>query len=95
MSIDFTVLLSSHFERLAKRLAKQHQDFPASFKKAVEILRSDPFNQSGKYAILKLTGEQAGIGQWRLRIGRLRFRYDVVGRTVELKYCGLRRENTY
>lgn len=95
MKSDFTVLVSPHFERLAKRLAKQQQEFPKQFQKAVAILKTDPYNLSGTHPILKLTGEQANNGQWRLRIGRLRFRYDIIDQTVELKYCGLRRENTY
>jgi mRNA-degrading endonuclease RelE of RelBE toxin-antitoxin system len=34
-------------------------------------------------------------GQYRLRLGRFRFRYDIEGRMVVLYYCGLRREDTY
>ena len=37
----------------------------------------------------------AGEGQYRLRLGRFRFRYDIAGREVRLLYCGLRREDTY
>lgn len=37
----------------------------------------------------------AGDDQWRLRLRRFRFRYDAEGRTVTLRYCGLRREDTY
>lgn len=76
MKSGFTVLVSPHFERLAKRLAKQQPEFPKQFQKAVAILKTDPYNQSRKHPILKFTGEQADHGQWRLRIGRLRFRYD-------------------
>ena len=95
MKNGFTVLVTPHFERLAKRLAKQQPDFPKQFQKALAVLKTDPYNLSAKHAILKLTAEQADNGQWRLRVGRLRFRYDIVEQTVELKYCGLRRENTY
>lgn len=95
MSKEFAVLVSPHFARLAKRLAKQHRDFPAQLEKAVEILKTDPYNHSGSHSIRKLVGEEIDNGQWRLRIGRLRFRYDIADQNVELKYCGLRRENTY
>jgi mRNA-degrading endonuclease RelE of RelBE toxin-antitoxin system len=37
----------------------------------------------------------ADEGQYRLRSGRFRFRYDIEGREVVLHYCGLRREDTY
>jgi hypothetical protein len=36
-----------------------------------------------------------GEGQYRLSLGRWRFRYDVAGRVVLMTYCGLRREDTY
>jgi mRNA-degrading endonuclease RelE of RelBE toxin-antitoxin system len=48
-----------------------------------------------KHRIKKLTNVPAGEGQYRLRSGRFRFRYDVAGREVVLLYCGLRREDTY
>ena len=37
-------------------------------------------------------GVAAGEGQYRLRSGRFRFRYDVDGLEVVLNGCGLRRE---
>ena len=95
MSSGFTVLVSPHFERLAKRLTKQQPDFTKQLQKAISILGVDPYNHSRKHPILKLAGEQPDNGQWRLRLARWRFRYDVTDQTVELKYCGLRRENTY
>lgn len=95
MKGGFTVLVSPQFERLAKRLAKQQSEFAEQFQKALSILKTDPYNQTRSHPILKLAGVQANNGQWRLRIGRLRFRYDIIERIVELKYCGLRRESTY
>ena len=44
---------------------------------------------------IKLARVPAGEGQYRLRSGRFRFRYDIAGREVVLLYCGLRREDTY
>src|SRR5438034_1358592 len=44
--------------------------------------------------IRKLEGVP-GEGQYRLSLGRWRFRYDISGQRVELYYCGLRREDTY
>jgi hypothetical protein len=34
-------------------------------------------------------------GQYRLRLARFRFRYDIAGRVVTLVACNLRREDTY
>jgi mRNA-degrading endonuclease RelE of RelBE toxin-antitoxin system len=90
----FSVQTSPHFERLVKRLRKQHRELPELLSEAIEILETDPYNRTQQHTIKKLSGSQVD-GQYRLRIGRWRFRYDIVGQSVELKYCGLRREDTY
>ena len=94
MTTGFTVQTSPHFERLFKKLYKQHPELLELLREAIAILQSDPHNHTGQAAIKKLTGPQTE-GQWRLRIGRYRFRYDIAGQIVELKYVGLRREDTY
>jgi mRNA-degrading endonuclease RelE of RelBE toxin-antitoxin system len=71
------------------------EEFPARYAEAIEILTADPTNRTGRYRIKKLEGVAPGDGQWRLRLGRFRFLYDIVGSVVELAYCGLRREDTY
>jgi mRNA-degrading endonuclease RelE of RelBE toxin-antitoxin system len=47
------------------------------------------------YPIKKLRSVPAGEGQYRLRSGRFRFRYDIEEREVLLLYCGLWREDMY
>ena len=94
MTAGFAVQVSPHFERLFKKLHKQHPELPELLRQAITILQTDPYNHTGQNAIIKLTGPQTE-GQWRLRIGRYRFRYDIAGQVVELKYVGLRREDTY
>jgi mRNA-degrading endonuclease RelE of RelBE toxin-antitoxin system len=91
----YSVLTTSHFDRLMKKLAPKHPELVERFEQAIAILSSDPYNKSGKYAIKKLVGVSAGEGQYRLRSGRFRFRYDVEGVEVALHYCGPRREDTY
>jgi hypothetical protein len=91
----FLIRISSHYERLARLLHKRQPKFNAAQKSAFEILGQDPTNRSGSHNIKKLTGVPQGEGQWRLALGRFRFRYDIYGRDVVVHYCGLRRENTY
>jgi mRNA-degrading endonuclease RelE of RelBE toxin-antitoxin system len=55
----------------------------------------DPYNKNYKFQIKKLRDVAAGEGQFRLRSGRFRIRYDIVESEVVLQYCGLRREDTY
>ena len=91
----FTVETSPRFERLARKLRKQHPEFTEFYRKAVSVLEIDPYNRSRQHAIKKLTDPQSKDGQWRLRLQRWRFRYDIVELSVQLKSCGLRKEDTY
>ena len=65
------------------------------YKRAVEILREDPLNRTRKFSVKKLHDIRQDEGQYRLRLGRFRLRYDVYEDEVVLRYCGLRREDTY
>lgn len=95
MTPPFSVRTSSHFDRLAEALTRRQPDFPARYDRIREILGTDPYNRTRRHHIKKLEGIAADAGQWRLSLGRFRFRYDVAGRDVRLTYCGLRREDTY
>ena len=78
-----------------KKLLRAHHDLPALHKRVGEILGAEPYNVRRQYQIEKLQGVAAGQGQYRLTMGRWRFRYDILGHEVLLLYCGLRREDTY
>jgi mRNA-degrading endonuclease RelE of RelBE toxin-antitoxin system len=91
----FSVSTTAHFDRLLKKLASRHPELVERFEEAIAILSKDPYNMSRKHPIKKLQGVPAGEGQYRLRSGRFRFRYDIAKSQVVLSYCGLRREDTY
>ena len=93
--MPYTVKTSPSFDRLLRRLNKRHPGLADTFEEAITVLESDPYNRSKAYNIKKLEGQKVGSGQWRLRLGRWRFRYDIVGTDVVLEYVGLRREDTY
>jgi mRNA-degrading endonuclease RelE of RelBE toxin-antitoxin system len=95
MNPGFRVLVASRFERELKKLAAQHPTLSALYRNAIGTLQIDPYNRTRQHAIKKLIGVPAGVGQYRLRVGRFRFRYDIEGQTVYLKACSLRREDTY
>ncbi len=90
-----SVVTTAHFDRLMKKLAPKHPDLVDRFEEAIAILSADPYNKSRNYPIKKLEAVKPGEGQYRLRSGRFRFRYDIEGTEVVLLYCGLRREDTY
>ena len=93
----FTVLTTPLFDRLLAKLVQQHPELPDIFESAITILKTDPHNLGRSHAIKKLRGIKLGDGQYRLRVGRWRFRYDIWDKRqeIELNYCGLRREDTY
>jgi hypothetical protein len=95
MTPPFLIRSSSRFERLFRRLLRGHPDLRPLRNRVADILETDPYNRTRQHDILKLEGVPPGEGQWRLALGRFRFRYDISGSTVELVYCGLRREDTY
>ena len=95
MSAAFTVRTHSRYDRLAKALQRRHAEFITHHRSALRILATDPYNRSRSYHIRKLEGVPEGDGQYRISLGRWRFRYDIVGQVVLLGYCGLRRESTY
>src|ERR1017187_7333539 len=95
MTPSFAVQPTSHYERLSVKLQKSDRDFEATEASAVRILSEDPYNRSRRHKIKKLEGVPRGDGQYRLSLGRWRFRYDILDQSVLLGYCGLRREDTY
>ena len=80
---------------MLKQLAKRHPDLAARMAEVFSILSVDPYNRSWRHPIKKLKDVKPGDGQYRIRQGRWRFRYDIATQAVELVYCGLRREDTY
>ena len=95
MTPPFSVHTTPRFDRILKKLKKHHPELVDRYAEALEILRADPQNVSRNHPISKLEGVQPRQGQYRLRLGQWRFRYDIFGREVWLFYCGLRREDTY
>ncbi len=95
MKEPFSIQITPHYERVFEKLFDAHPELESIQKRAREILKADPYNRSRAYPIKKLKGVLQGEGQYRLRMGRWRFRYDIYEKEVWLFYCGLRREETY
>jgi hypothetical protein len=95
MTPPFSLRTTPRFERLARHLLRHHTEFRALQERAFEIFMRDPHNRTGAQNIRKLVSVPAGEGQWRLSLGRFRFRYDIYGSEVVVQFCGLRREATY
>ena len=92
---EFSVIATARFERDYRSLAKHHPDVAERYAEALPILKDDPYNRTRRHPIKKLEGVAQGDGQYRFRSGRFRIRYDIIQKIVFLKYCALRREDTY
>ncbi|MBI3210641.1 MAG: hypothetical protein HYZ37_17280 [Candidatus Solibacter usitatus] len=95
MTAAFFVTTTRRFDREFKKLAAKQHGLPEMFRQVLEILKADPYNRGRRNPIKKLEGVAAGEGQYRIRTGRFRFRFDVDGQTVVLMACSLRREDSY
>jgi hypothetical protein len=91
----FAVRTTPHYDRLSNKLYKTQRSFGSAERSAAAILTADPYNRTRQHNIKKLESVPVGEGQYRVALGRWRFRYDIVDRIVLLTYCGLRREDTY
>jgi mRNA-degrading endonuclease RelE of RelBE toxin-antitoxin system len=92
MAVTFRVFTTAAFDRSIKRLAKKNPDIPDMFEGLVTTLAADPQNTSRKHSIKKLTNVDAGDGQWRIRSGVYRLRYDVQGDVVTLHSINHRKD---
>lgn len=74
----YQVVASTGFEREVRRLRTRLPRVYEELLEAVCVLEVDPFNLEGRANIRKLVGVPSGEGQFRLRVGDYRLRYDVV-----------------
>lgn len=91
----FDVQTTKHFDRTLKKLARAHPELREEYEAILPILADDPHNRTRRHPIKKLAAVGLGEGQYRIRMSRFRFLYDIEKHTVFLKACALRREDTY
>lgn len=84
MSAPYRILTTPGFDRDAKKTIGRNQKLTKVLAELLEILSEDPQNHTAKYQIKKLAGLRPGEGQWRIRSGNYRLRYDVFGTDVLL-----------
>jgi len=92
MGSSFRAVATSRFERDVERLTKKDPRLLLAVQGLLLALASDPYNIARRHNIKKLTGVKPGQGQWRIRSGSHRLRYDVLGNDVILYSFKHRRE---
>lgn len=90
----FNIKVTPAFQKNFNSITKRNKSLQEKFATPIGRLSLDPYNISGQYDIKKLTGIHEGDGQWRMRIGDYRIRYDVLDRDVVLHSITYRK-NTY
>ena len=92
MAATFRLVATPPFERSLKRLARKNLQITSMVEQMLVVLQEDPLNLSRKHNIKKLTNVDEGSGQWRIRSGVYRLRYDVIGHAVALYSINHRKE---
>ena len=92
MSGNFRVFSTPSFNREIKKIFKKNKRIKDFLEIVIEILQNDPFNKNKRNDIKKLTDIKQGEGQWRIRLGDYRFRYDIIKNDVILHLIGNRKD---
>jgi mRNA-degrading endonuclease RelE of RelBE toxin-antitoxin system len=92
MTSAYRVLSTPPFERSVRRLTRKNRHVADAIGDMIAVLEVDPLNASRRHHIKKLTNIEEGEGQWRIRSGVYRLRYDVVGHDVVLYAVNHRKE---
>jgi mRNA-degrading endonuclease RelE of RelBE toxin-antitoxin system len=83
-SSRFRLVATPSYERDVRKLTKRHPKLLPVVLELLKVLETDPTNQARQHDIRKLKGVPPGEGQWRIRSGNYRLRYDVYKNEVEL-----------
>ena len=78
------VVATTGFKRDVQGRSRRDRATLSVIEEIISVLEEDPFNISRRFDIKKLHGIRPGEGQWRIRTGNFRLRYDVIGKDVVL-----------
>jgi mRNA-degrading endonuclease RelE of RelBE toxin-antitoxin system len=92
MGSAYRVVSTRAFERSARKLIRKVPKIEDVLDELRGVLETDPLNVSRQHNIKKLTNIELGEGQWRIRSGVYRLRYDVEGDIVTLYSINHRKE---
>lgn len=92
MANGFRVLTTATFERNARKMLRKHPHLAKVIDEIAGVLREDPYNITRQHDIKKLHQVKPGEGQWRIRSGDYRLRYDIIEHAVFLHSIRHRKE---
>lgn len=94
MTPPFQVIIPPAGERDVRRITRRNPIVASILEEMITVLEVDPYNRTRQYDITKLTGAKPGMGQWLIRQGDYRLRYDIFHQDVVL-YCFRDRKDAY
>ena len=80
----FKITATAGFKHKLKKIITKRPEVKTAYEILIKILREDPYNISRRYQIKKLNDIKPGDGQWRIRHGKYRLRYDIKENVVTL-----------
>jgi addiction module RelE/StbE family toxin len=92
MQTIYRLISTPAFEKDVKVLTKRDKELYQHLTGILNSLRNDPYNINKQYDIKKLAGVEKGEGQWRIRTGNYRLRYDIYEKEVVLHSFRHRKE---
>ena len=92
--MPYRTITTPQYERSVRKITKRNPEILRRIMKLTEILKIDPYNQTKRYDIKKLEGIKPDEGQWRIRSGDYRIRYDIFSEDVVL-YLASDRKGAY
>lgn len=93
MDPPFRIVTTAAFESDTRKRTRAHRKLADVIEQMIAALEIDPCNVKREHDIRKLAGVKPGDGQWRMRRGKYRLRYDVFGRDVVLHSFRHRKES--
>jgi mRNA-degrading endonuclease RelE of RelBE toxin-antitoxin system len=93
MPAVFRLLPSTRFKRNFEEIYKRNRSIIRKIEPLKTILLHDPYNLSRRYDIKKLRDVPQGEGQYRIRSGKYRLRYDIIRDDVILYSFKYRKES--
>ncbi len=76
----FRLLPSTRFKRDFEEIYNRNPAMIRQIEPIKIILSHDPYNRSRRYDIKKIRDVSQGEGRYRIRSGKYRLRYDIIGR---------------
>ncbi|MBI4229187.1 MAG: type II toxin-antitoxin system RelE/ParE family toxin [Deltaproteobacteria bacterium] len=92
MPSSYRVLTTPAFEREFRKLSRKNPAVIKHLDRMVKILENDPYNRTHSHDIKQLKDVKSEEGQFRIRSGEWRLRYDITDEDIILHSFRHRKE---